>query len=85
MPEVTYPGIKGGFPTFSSDTVLVCTDKLSEDAAYAIVKSFFENLEQMKKEMKQFSEMTLEKALEGNTVPVHPGAARYYREKGLMK
>lgn len=85
MPEITYPGVKGGFTTIASDTVLVCTDELSDEAAYTIVKSFFEHLDQMKTEMKQFSEMTFDQALEGNALPLHPGAERYYRERGLIK
>jgi TRAP transporter TAXI family solute receptor len=85
MPEVTYPGVKGGFMTIASDTVLVCTEDLSDEAAYTIVKSFFEHLDQMKTEMKQFNEMSFDKAVKGNTLPLHPGAERYYREKGLIQ
>jgi TRAP transporter TAXI family solute receptor len=85
MPEVTYPGIKGGFPTFATDTVLVTTDALSDDAAYLIVKSFYDNLSKLKADMNQFVEADLEKALEGNEIPVHFGALRYYRERGLVK
>lgn len=85
MPEVTYPGVKGGFMTIASDTVLVGTEDLSDEAAYTIVKSFFEHLDQMKTDMKQFSEMSFDQALEGNTLPLHPGAERYYRERGLLK
>lgn len=85
MPEVTYPGIKGGFPTFATDTVIVGTDALSDDAAYLIVKSFYDNLPKLKADMNQFAEADLKKALEGNDIPVHPGALRYYRERGLIE
>lgn len=85
MPEVTYPGVKGGFPTFATDTVLVATEALSDDAAYLIVKTFYDNLAKLKADMNQFAEADLQKALEGNEIPVHPGALRYYRECGLAK
>ncbi len=85
MPEVTYPGIKGGFPTFATDTVLVASDALSDDAAYLIVKSFYDNLGKIKGDMNQFAEADLKKALDGNTIPVHPGALRYYKERGMVK
>lgn len=85
MPETTYPGIRGGFPTFATDTVLVATDALSDDAAYLIVKSYYDNLPRLKADMNQFAEADLKKALEGNEIPVHPGALRYYRERGLVK
>ena len=85
MPEKTYPGVTGGFATFATDTVLVTTDKLSDEAAYLIVKTYFDNLSQIKKDMNQFSEAVFEKALEGNDIPIHPGAMRYYRERGLIQ
>lgn len=85
MPEVTYPGVTGGFPTFASDTVLVSTDALSDEAAYLIVKSYYDNLPRLKAEMNQFAEADFQKALEGNEIPVHPGALRYYKERGLIK
>lgn len=84
MPEVTYPGVKGGFPTFATDTVLVATDALSDEAAYIIVKTFYDNLGKLKADMNQFAESDMKRALEGNEIPIHPGALRYYRERGLV-
>jgi TRAP-type uncharacterized transport system substrate-binding protein len=58
---------------------------MDENVAYQIVKSVFDNFENFKTLHPVFGELD-EKSLinEGNTAPLHRGAERYFREKGLL-
>lgn len=84
LPTDMYPGVEGGFDTISGDAVLIARRDMSDDLAYLIVKTFYENLEKTKQDMPMLNENTLEDALKGNTIDIHPGAIRYYKEVGLM-
>lgn len=86
MPADPYKGVKGGFRTIGGAVILVAKKSLSDEAAYRIVKAFYGNLDGIKKDMKQLREAQAKDALTGNKgLPLHPGAARYYKEAGLMK
>ena len=85
MPKAPYKGVDGGFRAIGGAVILVAKKDLSDEAAYSIVKSFYEGLDGIKADMKQLKEATFKAALSGNKgLPVHPGAAKYYKEKGLM-
>ena len=63
---------------------LVATEALSEPAAYEIVKAVFEGLEDLKLQHPTLALLTAE-AMSGPglaTLPLHPGALRYYQERG---
>jgi hypothetical protein len=51
---------------------------------YKITKALFENLEEVAKSHPQGRDITLEDAPNA-AIPLHPGAAKYYRERGLIK
>ena len=85
MPKAPYKGVDGGFRAIGGAVILVAKKDLSDEAAYSIVKSFYEGLDGIKADMKQLKEATFKAALSGNKgLPVHPGAAKYYKEKGLL-
>ena len=85
IPTDPYKGVKGGFRAIGGAVILVAKKSLSDDAAYSIVKAFYENLDGIKADMKQLREAQAKDALKGNKgIPLHPGAARYYKEKGMM-
>ncbi len=60
------------------------TAKLSEDAAYSIVKNTYEHIDELKKVHALCGQLDKEKPLYGvpTAIPVHPGAAKYYKEIG---
>ncbi|MNG08637.1 hypothetical protein D3C84_920100 [compost metagenome] len=63
---------------------MVSNTELSEEAAYQIVKTVFENKAELENINHAFKQTTLEDA--ANTlVPLHPGAARYFREAGVLQ
>ncbi len=62
----------------------LCNSKLSEEAAYLIVKTAYENVEELKKSHALCGELDKENPLYGvpKAIPIHPGAAKYYKETG---
>lgn len=84
LPKNIYRGVEAGFKTIGGNVLLMSRRTLSNEAAYIIVKTFYDNLAAIKGDMRMLEENTLKDALKGNPIDVHPGAARYYKEKGLM-
>ena len=64
---------------------LVTHEDVSDETAYQMTKLLFENLDRLVAAHTAAKAITLEKALTGMPLPLHPGAERYYKEKGLMK
>ena len=83
IPPKTYPGQEVSVQTISQPNLLVVHVKLAEDVVYKIVKTMFENLPYLQKIHQATKGISLERAIDGLSLPLHPGAARYYREKGL--
>ena len=79
-----YKGTDKDVNTFGPRATLVTNDKLSDDVAYQIVKSVFDNFDEFKKQHPVLEKLTKEEMLTGNTAPFHPGAIRYFKEAGLM-
>jgi TRAP transporter TAXI family solute receptor len=55
----------------------------SEESIYRITKAFWEGRNAANNEMRWLREITVEGALKDLNLPLHPGAARYYKEAGL--
>ena len=64
--------------------MLVTHAGVSDETAYQMTKLLFENLDAMKAAHNAAAGITPEGALVGLTIPLHPGAERYYKEAGLM-
>lgn len=75
-------------PTWGADfgTQLIARDDLPDDVAYTIVKTFIEKRDDLVKAYPAFGAFDPKEAADpsNNGIPLHPGAARYYKEKGLM-
>ena len=56
---------------------------IPDEAVYKITRTIFENLAALHEIHKATREVTLDNALTGLGAPLHPGAARYYREQGI--
>lgn len=90
MPFTVAPGTyeKNDQPVLTPATVtqIVVNKHMSDEMAYKIVKTLYESwpeLAQVKK--KDIEDSKPEQALLGNRIPVHPGALKYYKEKGYVK
>jgi uncharacterized protein len=85
VPGKLYKGTDSPQPTFGVMATVVASADLPESTVYAITKSVFDNFDDFKKLHPVLANVTKEQMLEGNTVPFHPGAVKYFKEKGLMK
>ena len=64
---------------------VVTSESVSEDLVYAVVKAVFENLMISKKTTPSICKSRSKKMIvDGLSAPLHPGAVKYYKEKGLM-
>ncbi len=65
--------------------MMVVRDDMPEETAYNLVKTFWENIKKINGTSPALALITKEGALEGLSAKIHPGAARYYKEVGMMK
>ncbi|MET0877780.1 MAG: TAXI family TRAP transporter solute-binding subunit [Tardiphaga sp.] len=85
IPAATYVGQDKAVPTAMVMNYLVTSAAVSDDLAYEMTKRVFDSLPELAIAHFVGSEIRRDAAAEGSPVPLHPGAIRYYREKGLLK
>ncbi|MDR0577937.1 MAG: TAXI family TRAP transporter solute-binding subunit [Candidatus Accumulibacter sp.] len=83
IPAKTYRGVDQDTKTPAVVAMLVTHDKVPDNVIYEFVKGMYENLATIHASHATAKQITLDSALKGITVPVHPGAAKYYKEKGI--
>jgi len=79
----TYPGQETDWNTAAQPNFLATSADLSEDNVYMITKTIYENLPFLQAIHPATKAMALEKAIAGLPVPLHPGAAKFYKEQGI--
>jgi len=85
VPAGIYKGVDKDVPTVAVLAILVAKAELEEDIVYRITKAMFENIKTIEGAHAKGKEVKLEKALIGMPIPLHPGAAKFYKEKGMIK
>jgi TRAP transporter TAXI family solute receptor len=85
IPAGTYEGQAEDVATAAIGNFLVSHDGVPEETAYTMTKALFDNLGQLAAAHAAAKAIKLENALAGMPVPLHPGAERYYKEKGIAK
>lgn len=85
IPANTYKGQDQPAATAAIINFLITRSTLSDDTAYRLTKAMWENVGELAAAHSAGRQIKLENALAGLAVPLHPGAERYYREKGLVK
>lgn len=84
IPAGTYEGQKADVPTLAITNILVTRADVSDEQAYQMTKLLFEHLDALVAAHNAAKAMKLEDAAKGLPIPLHPGAERYYKEKGLL-
>ena len=84
IPAGTYQGQDADVPTAAVINFLVTHESVSDETAYQMTKLIFEHLDTLKAAHSAAAGIKLENAAKDSPVPLHPGAERFYREKGLL-
>lgn len=80
LPANTYPGQEAEVQTTAQPNLLVVRADVPDEHVYQVVKTLFENLSILKASHKATHTMDVHGANEGLPLPLHPGAARYFKE-----
>jgi TRAP transporter TAXI family solute receptor len=83
IPANTYPGQDADVNTIAQPNFLAVRADVPEENVYLITKTIYENLSFLQAIHKATAAMSLDKATTGLPMPLHPGAARYFKEAGL--
>lgn len=78
------PGQDKPTETLGAEWLLVCRSDLSEDLVYQLTRTFFEQLPSMAREHGEAALIDPEQAAAA-PIPLHPGAARFYREREILR
>jgi TRAP transporter TAXI family solute receptor len=83
IPAKTYPGQDKDNPVAVVQNILVASESMPDDVAYGIVKTLMEKKPELVAVHREAENFTIENQQKQNTsVPFHPGAAKYFNEKG---
>ena len=86
IPAGMYRGNDMDTKTFGVGATFVSSATVPEDVIYVVVKSVFENFDDFKKLHPAFAVLKKEEMVkDGLSAPLHDGAAKYYKEVGLIK
>jgi TRAP transporter TAXI family solute receptor len=85
IPANAYKGVTSDVKTAAVNAVLIAHPKLSTDVVYNLTKALFENQAELAAAHAKGKVLSLQGAATGISIPLHPGAAKYYKEKGILK
>lgn len=85
IPAGMYKGIEEPVSALATPALWVCDAKLSPILVYKMTKALWEHRDVLEKVHAKGKDVTLETALDGIGIPLHPGAELYYKEVGLIK
>ena len=83
IPAGTYDGLDRDVTTVSIRAMLVARADVSDDVVYELMSAMFDNLSGLQDGHGKFKGMSLETAVDGVSIPYHPGAEKYLNEKGI--
>ena len=86
IPGGMYAGTDNDVETFGVKATFVTSANVSEDVVYTVVKAVFDNFDRFKGLHPAFADLKEEDMIaDGLSAPLHPGAEKYYRERGWIQ
>jgi len=85
IPKGTYPGVEADVPVVMVKSLLAVSASMDDDLAYRLTRTLFEKKSALEQIHPEARHLTLEEAVKGSPAPFHPGAIRYYKEKGAWQ
>jgi TRAP transporter TAXI family solute receptor len=83
IPAKMYPGQDKEVSIARVSNLLICNKDMKDTVAYDIVKTLFEHKQELVAVHKMAEELELAPQADGSPLPFHPGAAKYFKEKGV--
>lgn len=86
VPADTYRGVSHETPSFQDAALWVANKDVSADVVYDLLSVIYtdEGLKHMREQKKTFKEMSVASGVKGIVTPLHPGAEKFWREKGVL-
>jgi TRAP transporter TAXI family solute receptor len=86
VPAGTYKGVDKDVPSFQDSALWVANKDVPEDVVYNMLSAIFteDGLKHMVSQKKTFRAMAVEKGVDGIVTPLHPGAIKFWKEKGVL-
>jgi len=85
IPKGTYPGVNYDSGSVGVANALVVKDTMSDELAYELTKVLFDRQPDLAAIHPEAKKLKLETAVDGSPAPFHPGAIRYYQERGAWR
>ena len=87
VPAGTYKGVEKDVASFQDSALWVANSKVSADAVYNLLATIYtdEGLKHMIEQKKTFKNMSLQTGATNIVTPFHPGAEKFWKEKGMLK
>ncbi len=83
LPQAAYPGLGSDVPVVGVANILVVDTAMEEELAYGITRAIFDLQVDLGAIHPQARSLSPQSAVQGSPAPFHPGAVRYYRERGV--
>lgn len=83
IPKGTYKGMDEDAQTLAVKATLVVDEKLPVDVVYELTKILYTSIDDLATAHQLAKQIKMSEAFEGLTVPLHPGAVKFFEEKGL--
>lgn len=84
VPGGSYKGVDSDVQTVAVVATYIVSDDLKEDLVYNMTKALFENAEEIAKAHPKGAELNPQYSVSGISIPIHPGALKYYKEIGVQ-
>lgn len=87
VPAGTYKGVDYDSPSFQDSALWVANADVDDDVVYKLLSAIYtdEGLAHMVSQKKTFKNMSIATGADGIVTPMHPGAIRFWKEKGVLK
>jgi len=85
VPAGTYKNQSADISTVAVNAVLIVGAEVKDNVVYSLTKALFDNQAELAMAHAKGKELSIQNAVKGVSIPFHPGAVKYYKEKGAMK
>ncbi len=84
IPAGTYKGVDEDVKTVAVKAILIVRKDIPEDVVYNMLKAIFEHTDEIAKAHAKGAMINLDNAVKGMSIPWHPGAEKFFKEKGKL-